>query len=294
MAHETRHGLLTANQLDTDQQRAAWALAETCNRLEGLTLKLNVNRDAENMPANKWLYYDHGELIGYAALDGGPPEAELCGMVAPAYRRKGIGRALFDAATDACRRASMYRLLLICEDASASGQGFVRALGAPHSFSELHMEMDATPNPNRVDGATRASGGVRVREVVAADYHALAEVLVSAFGGSYDRTLARIEEEARERDGRYLVAEVDGRLVAGLKLYEHDGRAGIYAFGVDAEERGKGYGRAILRETIEIARLNGSPRIYLEVDDDNTVARRLYESSGFQTTTTYGYYVAPL
>ena len=39
---------------------------------------------------------------------------------------------------------------------------------------------------------------------------------------------------------------------------------------------------------------DGYPRIYLEVDDDNTVARRLYESSGFQTTTTYGYYVAPL
>ena len=60
------------------------------------------------------------------------------------------------------------------------------------------------------------------------------------------------------------------------------------------DERGKGYGRAILQQTIEIARPDGYPRIYLEVDDDNTVARRLYESSGFQTTTTYGYYVAPL
>jgi ribosomal protein S18 acetylase RimI-like enzyme len=288
MAHETQDGLVAANQLDADQRREALALAETCNRLEGLTLKLNVSRDAEGMPANKWLYYEQGALLGYAALDGGSPEAELCGMVAPAHRRKGIGRALLNAVTDACRRASVYRLLLIREDASTSGQAFVRAINAGHSFSELHMEMDAP------SAAEQPRKDVLVREATPQDYDALAEVLVSAFGGSYDHTRARIEAEAGEGDGRYLAGEVDGRLVGGLKLYEHDGRAGVYAFGVSQEERGKGYGRAILQQTIEMARANGYPRIYLEVDDDNTVARRLYESSGFQTTTTYGYYVAPL
>ena len=288
MANETQDGLVAANQLDSDQQRTALALAETCNQLEGLTLKLNVSRDAEGMPANKWLYYEHGALVGYAALDGGPPEAELCGMVAPSHRRKGIGRALLAAVTDACRHANVYRLLLICEDASISGQGFVRAIDAAHSFSELHMEMDA---PSAVE---QPRNDVLVREATPQDYDALAEVLVSAFGGSYDHTRGRIEAEAGEGDGRYLVGEVEGRLVGGLKLYQHDGRAGIYAFGVSRDERGKGYGRAILQQTIEMARAGGYPRIYLEVDDDNTVARRLYESSGFQTTTTYGYYVAPL
>ena len=288
MAHETQDGLVAANQLDEEQRRAALALAETCNRLEGLTLKLNVSRDPEGMPANKWLYYDQGALVGYAALDGGSPEAELCGMVAPSHRRKGIGRALLNAVTDACRRASVYRLLLICEDASTSGRGFVRAIDAAHSFSELHMEMDAP------SAAGNSRSDVLVRDVAPADYDALAEALVSAFGGSYDYTRARIEAETGEADGRYLVGEVNGRLVGGLKLYEHDGRAGVYAFGVSQDERGKGYGRAILQQTMEMARANGYPRIYLEVDDDNTVARRLYESSGFQTTTTYGYYVVPL
>src|SRR5215468_9351889 len=89
MAHETQDGLVAANQLDGEQRREALALAERCNLLEGLTLKLNVSRDAEGMPANKWLYYEQGALIGYAALDGGSPEAELCGMVEPAHRRKG-------------------------------------------------------------------------------------------------------------------------------------------------------------------------------------------------------------
>jgi ribosomal protein S18 acetylase RimI-like enzyme len=288
MAHGTERGLVAANRLDESQRRAALALAEACNQLEGLTLKLNVSRDAEGMPANKWLYYEQGALVGYAALDGGPPEAELCGMVAPSHRRKAIGLALLDAVTDACRHANVYRLLLICEGASTSGQGFVRAIGAAHSFSELHMEMDAPP------AIEQPRSDVLVREVTPQDYDALAEVLVSAFGGSYDHTRARIEAEAGEGDGRYLVGEVGGRLVGGLKLYEHDGRAGIYAFGVSQEERGKGYGRAILQRTMEMARADGHPRIYLEVDDDNAVARQLYESSGFQTTTTYGYYVAAL
>lgn len=288
MTHETQHGLVAANQLDAEQQQAALALAETCNQLEGLTLKLNMSSDADGMPVNKWLYYEHGALVGYAALDGGPPEAELCGMVAPTHRRRGIGRALLAAVTDACRRANVYRLLLICEDASLSGRGFVRAIDAAHSFSELHMEMDAAP------AVEQPRHDVLVRTVAPADYDALAQILVSAFGGSYEHTRARIEGETGEHDGRYLVGEVHGRLVGGLKLYERDGRAGIYAFGVSQEEQGKGYGRAILQRTIEIARADGSPRIYLEVEVNNTVARRLYESSGFQTTTTYGYYVAPL
>src|SRR5262245_7477731 len=180
MAHETQDGLVAANQLDSDQRSAALALARMCNQLEGLTLKLNVSRDAEGMPVNKWLYYDQGALVGYAALDGGPPEAELCGMVAAPYRRQGIARVLPDAVTDACRRANIYRLLLICEDASRSGQGFVRAIGAAHSFSELHMEMDA---PAVV---AQSQSDVLVREVTPDDYDALAQVLVSAFGGSYD------------------------------------------------------------------------------------------------------------
>jgi ribosomal protein S18 acetylase RimI-like enzyme len=209
-------------------------------------------------------------------------------MVAPTYRRKGIGRALLAAVTDACRQAHVYRALLICEDASTSGQGFVHAIDAAHSFSELHMEIDAPP------AVEQSQSAVVVRDVAPADIDTLAEVLVSAFGGSYDHTRARITEETRESDGRYLVGEVNERIVGGLKLYEHDGRAGIYAFGVDADDRGKGYGRAILQQTIEMARANGYPRIYLEVDDDNTVARRLYESNGFKTTTTYGYYVTPL
>jgi ribosomal protein S18 acetylase RimI-like enzyme len=288
MAHETQNGLVATNQLDEDQRQAALALAQTCNQLEGLTLKLNVSRDAEGMPANKWLYYDQGALVGYAALDGGPPEAELCGMVAPSHRRNGIGRALLNAVTDACRQANVYRLLLICEGASRSGQEFVQAIGAGHSFSELHMELDAPP------AGEQSRSDVVVRDVAPMDYDALAAVLVSAFGGAYDHTRARIAEESRERDGRYLVGAIDGRVIGGLKLYEHDGRAGIYAFGVDASDRGKGYGRAILEQTIEIALADGYPRIYLEVDDDNTVARRLYESSGFQMTTTYGYYVTPL
>ena len=58
--------------------------------------------------------------------------------------------------------------------------------------------------------------------------------------------------------------------------------------------RGRGLGRAALVAALARLRAAGIPRIGLEVETDNTPAFRLYEQTGFVTTTTYGYYAIPL
>ncbi len=62
------------------------------------------------------------------------------------------------------------------------------------------------------------------------------------------------------------------------------GAAWIYDIEVNAEHRGKGYGRALLRAAEQEAARQGSQAIGLNVFGPNTVARRLYESSGYQVT----------
>lgn len=47
------------------------------------------------------------------------------------------------------------------------------------------------------------------------------------------------------------------------------------------ERRGQGLGRALMQAAIEHARSHGADRIELGTSDDDTVARRLYESLGF-------------
>jgi len=60
--------------------------------------------------------------------------------------------------------------------------------------------------------------------------------------------------------------------------------AWVYNVEVDATERGKGYGRAILLAAEEELVRRGVTRLALNVFADNTVALRLYEDLGFRTT----------
>jgi ribosomal protein S18 acetylase RimI-like enzyme len=62
------------------------------------------------------------------------------------------------------------------------------------------------------------------------------------------------------------------------------GEAWIYDIEVNPEHQGKGYGRALLQAAEQQAARHGSKAIGLDVFGTNTVARRLYESSGYQIT----------
>jgi ribosomal protein S18 acetylase RimI-like enzyme len=69
-----------------------------------------------------------------------------------------------------------------------------------------------------------------------------------------------------------------------VALDRRPGEAWIYDIEVTPEHRGKGYGRALLQAAEQEAARHGSKSVGLNVFGTNTVARRLYESSGYQTT----------
>ena len=79
--------------------------------------------------------------MGYCSLDG-ELEVELCGMVHPDHRRRGIGRALLAKARSECVRRGARRPLLICEEQSPrAGQAFVATVGGLHQFDEHEMDL---------------------------------------------------------------------------------------------------------------------------------------------------------
>ena len=79
----------------------------------------------------------------------------------------------------------------------------------------------------------------------------------------------------------------DGDTPVGFVLWvlrdEDDGECWIPRLLVPAEQQGKGYGRAILREAIAAIRRDrpDAARVYLSFEPENTVAQRLYESLDF-------------
>jgi len=76
-----------------------------------------------------------------------------------------------------------------------------------------------------------------------------------------------------------------GHLWIALKSPNVAGGAWIFDIEVLPEQRGKGYGRALLAAAERETRRHGVTALGLNVFGPNTVARRLYESAGYETTT---------
>jgi mycothiol synthase len=278
-------GLVAARDLAAAALAAAAALRDLCNREDGLDLKVQV----ESAPwergsgPNRFLYWQDGALVGFAGLDEGG-DIEVCGMVHPAYRRRGIGRALLDAARSEARARGKSSILLIGEDASPGARALAAAVDAPREFAEHHMELQG-PGPQ-----PPAAPRVEMRRATLEDIDALTEITAAAFGDPEEFVRSRVTADLPDPQQRFYVGWYEGRPVGSLKVYTHGPGAGIYAFGVRPADRGKGLGRAILTETIRLMQAEGRNPMTLEVETANTPAVHLYESCGFATTTTYGYY----
>lgn len=86
-----------------------------------------------------------------------------------------------------------------------------------------------------------------------------------------------------------LVAETEGhgavgRVWIGLERSDEPG-AWIYYIEIDPPHRGRGYGRALLAAAEREVHRNGVELLGLNVFGDNPVARRLYESAGYEPIT---------
>ena len=95
--------------------------------------------------------------------------------------------------------------------------------------------------------------------------------------------------DGRSTDGMFIVmaeAEDVGPVgYAWLALKSPDvSCAWIYDIAIDEEQRGKGYGRALLNGLEQVAREHGLESIGLNVFASNDYARRLYERAGYEAT----------
>lgn len=274
-----------APSLTPEQTAEAQALKWACDAADGLDLKLTWGGLSE--AAQVFMARAGDQLVGYCSLDGDETVAELCGMVAPAWRRRGVGMRLFEAARVSFRDGGGEQLYAICEDASAPGHAFIARFPVQRSFTEHRMELRAaTPPP--------ADGTLEIRQLRPGDEEAInayARITAAAFERPLEQTLRHIPSDLGQAAEKLYLALVAGEPVGGFKLYREEESAGIYGFAVDPQRQRQGLGRRMLARACALAREQGAERVTLEVETTNERAIALYTSSGFETTTTYGYYL---
>lgn len=91
-----------------------------------------------------------------------------------------------------------------------------------------------------------------------------------------------------------LLTVSDGGRVAGMGLFVADeGWAGIFSMATRPEHRRRGIATALLGAGARWAAEQGADRLYLQVEQDNKTARRLYDRAGFTCSHTYHYRTRP-
>ncbi|WP_241236291.1 ribosomal protein S18-alanine N-acetyltransferase [Brevibacillus marinus] len=83
------------------------------------------------------------------------------------------------------------------------------------------------------------------------------------------------------KHARYIVAEVEGEVVAYSGMWLLFDEAHITNVAVHPQYRGQGIGERLMRQMMSLALLEGGKKMTLEVRPSNLTARRLYQKLGF-------------
>ncbi|MGA8361193.1 MAG: GNAT family N-acetyltransferase [Candidatus Dormiibacterota bacterium] len=246
-------------------------LRRACEAAEPLDLKIELDESDHLDRPMHFLAGAGGEVIGYAGVTA-DDDAEACGMVLPAWRRRGVGTALLDELRGAARGLGRESILVICEEAGHPGLEWMRRIGATLESTERRMVLRVASPPGMLHAAATP---LEMRPASDADHDAIVHVL---------------GEDSSDRPGeRRLVGVEGGKVVGTLRLTETTPRTMIYGFVIEQRLRGRHLGTRLLAAVIEQLRNEGIGDVGLEVDPENTPAVRLYERFGFETVTTYRY-----
>jgi ribosomal protein S18 acetylase RimI-like enzyme len=286
MRLDKKQGLIGRRNLTEEEETEARLLASICNAYEGLDLKLALGGPPSETASetNKFLYYEDGMLVGFCSLD----YDELCGMVHPEHRHKGIGRALLAAAINEYKRRSVPNILIISEEASQSGKGFVAsATSAKYDFAEHHMELEPEANWRELP---KQHTNLDFYKAGPGDVDTLARVTSAALDRPEEKTRQHLGHDLKDPTQSFYIARLDRTPFGTLKTFAIGNKIGIYAFGVLPKYRGRGHGKQFMTQVIKRLMSEGWTRFALEVETTNVNAIGLYKSLGFKETTTYGYY----
>jgi GNAT superfamily N-acetyltransferase len=146
--------------------------------------------------------------------------------------------------------------------------------------------------PNLLRAGT-AGSGVRVELVEKLD-----DVWVQAWAailGAPPRTVAALRTSLAliQLPTAYCTLLVDGVPAAVGRASYHESWAGFFNFATAPSQRGRSFAGNIVHTLAEWCAANGVSGFYLQVDGDNSVAKRAYMKSGFRPFYRYHYLASP-
>lgn len=271
-----------------DDAAAVAAIAEANElALRGHTSRIGT-RDVldwwsrSDLERDGWLFEDAGGLAAAGWFAPWGEKATFAGVVAQAYRGRGIGTEIVERAESRAREDGLGRMhtWIAVEDAAAvdllTGRGYAEV----RRFYDMAIELDAPPP------APAVPQGLVVEGFREEDARAFNDAIHDAFRDHWEWSGTPFDEwwELRRNDDHSLWFVVrDGDEIAAAVRNEAERQGGGYVgiIGVRRPWRGRGLARALLHRTFAEFWQRGVTRVTLGVDAESpTGATKLYEGVG--------------
>lgn len=223
----------------TDTLRNIEELQERCEQYDGISLKLNWDmlRQPSSVGDTEWLVtYEDDLLVGFLGLYGFGSDMEVCGMVRPGYRRRGIFTSLWNRAQTIIKRGNVDTLLLNAPAASSSGVAFLQTL--PLEFNHAEYQMKWGGNSVASSEASSATGTVILRPAREDEAPILVELDCGGFDIKTEDAAELYDLQKQEGLQEHIMIEMDGQPVGKMRLWTEDNETWIYGFTVSKKLRG--------------------------------------------------------
>lgn len=270
--------------LTKEELQAIKELKDICENIDNCQLKLNFDmlENRTGKTREDYFHYDEGKLVGFLGSYGFGNKVEICGMVHPNFRRRGIFTKLLTECITDLKTRNVNTVLLNAPTDSQSAREFLRSISCSFSMSEYQMKWQKTELFLDTSVSLRPSVSLE-------DFEAEVQLDILAFGLE--------EHEAREynkqvkefnTEQQYII-ETCGKTAGKMRVAEDNGEAWIYGFAIFPELQGKGIGKMALLKLVTMESHKGLD-IFLEVEAKNAHALRLYQSCGFRSYHSQDYY----
>ncbi|WML56075.1 GNAT family N-acetyltransferase [Neobacillus sp. PS2-9] len=259
-------------------------LQEICEKDGGFHLKLNYDmlENRSGQEKEDFFHYEDDKLVGFLGSYDFGNKVELCGMVHPNYRRRGIFTRLLEKGIEEAKRRNIKKILLNAPSSSLSAKNFLTAIPCTFYVAEYQMKWHKVELSEDPSVTLRPSTSTE-------DFEAEIQLEVSAFGFNEEEA-RRFNQQIRENSSdQNFIIEADGKTAGKIRVAEADGEAWIYGFAVFPELQGKGIGRKALTKVVKTEVQKGLS-VFLEVEAKNSHALKLYESCGFRSYHSQDYY----
>lgn len=257
-------------------------LQDICETKEQIKLKLNWQtlRTRNDEEKNDFFYYQKEELIGYLALYKFGNETEICGMVHPNHRCRGIFTQLCNEALSTIAEGE--QILINAPADSKSAKEWIMKQNGTFAFSEFQMKwekQDISHEPI-----------IRLRKATVLDAETIIELNKLCFGIENEDINDVHQLIENDKSKSIYMIEKDDSTLGKIHVNREVEESWIVAFAMFPKHQGKGYGRNALTQTVLLeSKITGND-IYLEVALENLNALRLYEQCGFAQFHTQDYY----